>query len=166
MVFLRLKEIPLVKNVLVSALWGLSVFAVPRMQAEGPFLFASLEPVAFLVVALAISTLNSTVFNDVLDRTGDLLARNPTLPVLVGNAKTIALLLAVDGAWLVAVVVLAATGVIDAAHGAFLTLLALYPLTYLLAYRTKRMGRVGMTLLAEGDLSIFTGGLLLLARLG
>lgn len=165
-VFLRLKEIPLVKNLVVSMLWGVSVFAVPLVFARGRFVPAELAPVAVLIAALVVSTLNSTVFCDILDRTGDLLARNRTLPVLLGNAGTARLLLAVDLGWLAVVLLLTVTSAVGAAQCGLLAAMALYPLTYLAAYRWGRLRRRVVRLMAEGDLFVFAGGMLLLAGLG
>lgn len=158
---LRVKEMTLVKNLAVSFLWGACVFMVPILHAGAPA--GRLESAPWLGIGLVLSTLNNTLFDDILDEAGDRVARIRTLPTVWGAGRSYALLWALDGAWLAAVAALHAWGRLDLGHAAFLSLLAIYPLLYMGAHLSGRSPASLTGFLAESDLAVFGAGLLLLA---
>lgn len=160
LVFLRIKEMTFVKNLAVSFLWGGSVFLVPILyasaQVRDPFL------VAHLGLGLFLSTLNNTLFDDVMDAEGDRLAGIKTLPAVWGRGPSIALLWFLDGAWIAWSAFCYALGRMDGAHAAFLVFLGLYPAAYMGLSRFGRAPKPWIDFLMESDLLLFAAGLLLL----
>lgn len=80
----RLKEIPVMKNIVVSSAWGLSFSLLPV------YLSGSAPTTATLVTFIFIFswTFVASVLPDIRDRTGDSATGVVTIPVLVGVAKT------------------------------------------------------------------------------
>lgn len=158
---LRIKEMTLVKNLAVSFLWGACVFMVPILYADAPS--ARLDYAPWLGLGLILSTLNNTLFDDILDEAGDRVAGIRTLPTVWGARRSYVLLWILDGAWLAAVAILTVQGRVDAGHAAFLALLALYPFAYMGLHLSGRSPKTLTDLLAESDLLVFGAGLMLLA---
>jgi 4-hydroxybenzoate polyprenyltransferase len=158
---LRIKEMTFVKNVAVSFLWGACVFAVPILYASAPAAHA--DRLLLLGLGLFLSTLNNTLFDDILDEAGDRVARIKTLPTVWGAGRSYALLWALDAAWLLAMGLGWGAGLLDGAHAAFLSLLALYPSVYMGLHLSGRAPKGVVDVLAESDLLIFAVGLMLLA---
>ncbi len=86
----RLKEIPLMKNLVVSGAWGLSFSLLPV------YLSGSAPGTATLVTFMFIFswTFVASVLPDIRDRAGDSATGVATIPVLVGVAKSRVLLTA------------------------------------------------------------------------
>lgn len=161
LLFLRIKEMTFVKNLAVSFLWGACVFAVPILWSTSPVAHRELLPV--LGLGLFLSTLNNTLFDDILDEPGDRVAGIRTLPTTVGVRGSYALLWILDAIWLVAMGGLWAFGALDAAHAGFLSLLALYPAVYMGLNAWGKAPRFAVDIFAESDLLVFATGMLLLA---
>jgi 4-hydroxybenzoate polyprenyltransferase len=161
LIFLRIKEMTLVKNLAVSFLWGGSVFLVPILYAAAeirdPFL------VALLGAGMFLSTLNNTLFDDVLDTDGDRVAGIKTLPTVWGARNSITFLWALDAAWIAGCVACRMLGRIDNGHAAFLIFLGLYPAAYMGLSRFGRAPKPWIDFLMESDLLLFSAGLLLLS---
>lgn len=158
---LRIKELTLVKNLAVSFLWGACVFLVPIQYSAVPA--AHLEFAPWLGIGLILSTLNNTLFDDILDEAGDRVAGIRTLPTVWGSRGSYALLWLLDGVWLATVAVLMAGGLLDSGHAAFLALLALYPVAYMVLHLTGKSPKFLTNFLAESDLLLFGAGMMLLA---
>lgn len=158
---LRIKEMTFVKNLAVSFLWAACVFAVPILYSREPAAHADLFPL--LGLGLFLSTLNNTLFDDILDEAGDRVARIKTLPTVWGAGKSYALLWSLDAAWVLAMGLAWGGGLLDGAHAAFLALLAVYPFAYMGLHASGRAPKALVDVLAESDLLIFAVGLLLLA---
>jgi 4-hydroxybenzoate polyprenyltransferase len=80
----RLKEIPVIKNIVVSGAWALSFSLIP-------VLMNGLTPdiVTFLVFTFIFSwTIIGSVLPDIRDREGDAAAGIRTIPVIIGVRKT------------------------------------------------------------------------------
>jgi 4-hydroxybenzoate polyprenyltransferase len=160
-VFLRIKEMTFVKNLAVSFLWGGSVFLVPILYAAADIRDGFL--LAHLGAGMFLSTLNNTLFDDVLDADGDRVAGIKTLPAVWGTRNSIALLWALDAAWIAWCAALFALGRLDAGHAAFLIFFGLYPAAYMGFSRFGRAPKPWVDYLMESDLLCFSAGLLLLA---
>jgi 4-hydroxybenzoate polyprenyltransferase len=80
----RLKEIPVMKNVVVSISWALSASLLPV------FMTASIPGMTTLIVFLFIFswTFIASTLPDIRDRTGDSATGVATIPVLIGVART------------------------------------------------------------------------------
>jgi 4-hydroxybenzoate polyprenyltransferase len=158
---LRIKEMTFVKNIAVSFLWGACVFAVPILYSRTPAAHADMLPL--LGLGLFLSTLNNTLFDDILDEAGDRVAGIKTLPTVWGAKGSYALLWSLDAAWLLAMGLGWGAGHLDGAHAAFLSLLAVYPFAYMGLHATGRAPKGVVDALAETDLLVFAAGLMLLA---
>jgi 4-hydroxybenzoate polyprenyltransferase len=88
----RLKEIPVMKNLVVSTSWALSASLLPL------FMTASIPGVTTLIVFLFIFcwTFVASVLPDIRDRSGDFATGVATIPVLVGVARSRGILSAIN----------------------------------------------------------------------
>jgi 4-hydroxybenzoate polyprenyltransferase len=159
--FLRLKELPLVKNIIVSSMWGTAVFAIPILFTG--FGASNHPQIYVLVMVVAVSTMNNTVFCDIRDVAGDRVARNKTLPVLWGVRRTYVMMAAVNAAWLTAAAGMLMLRVYDVKHFAFILAMAAYPAAYVSLYHWGRCSKGILEFLCESDLLVFASGLALLS---
>lgn len=159
---LRLKQIPLVKNLSVSFLWGFSIFLIPLLFTQTkPSSWVSVD---LLIAAQIIATLSNTLFSDIRDEIGDRISGNLTLPVLWGANATYAVILVINVLWTVFNLFLLATQYIDPSHFMFFLVIALYPAIYITAYNLKKFSKGLIDLLGDLQLLVYAGGLFLLAR--
>ncbi len=158
--YFRIKELPLVKNLVVAFLWALSIFLIPifllDISISNPII------IGFLIAAVAVSTFNNTLFNDIMDIIGDKISGTPTLPALFGNSVSYRVLYSLNACWLTAVVAIFLIGMIDIKHFIFLLTLSLYPLTYISGYARGWLKSGSVEFLMEMDLIIIACGLALL----
>lgn len=159
---LRIKEMTLLKNLSVSFLWGASVFVVPILHSGAAYHELTIW---LLALGLFISTLNNTLFDDILDEAGDRVAGIRTLPAVWGGRNSQILLMAIDAAWLGLVAAFRYAGAIDSAHAAFLAFLGMYPFLYMGLHMGGRASKGMVGLLSETDLLFFALGMLLLGVL-
>jgi 4-hydroxybenzoate polyprenyltransferase len=88
----RLKEIPVVKNLVVGLAWGSTLTFIPLLVTNSPVTPISLVTlVFFFTYAFIASTLP-----DIRDREGDAQAGVKTIPVMIGEEKTLALITMVN----------------------------------------------------------------------
>ena len=84
----RLKEIPVVKNLVVGSAWGITLTFIPLLITHSPVTVQSLVTlVFFFTYAFIASTLP-----DIRDREGDAQAGVRTIPVVIGEEKTLSLI--------------------------------------------------------------------------
>jgi 4-hydroxybenzoate polyprenyltransferase len=157
---MRIKEMTFVKNLAVSFLWGGAVFAVPILYSSARV--ADTFVLIQLGMALFLSTLNNTLFDDILDVDGDRVAGIRTLPTAWGPRNSLRLLLWLDLSWLAWIGFCFATGRLDAGHSAFLILLGAFPLAYMGLNRLPDAPKAVIDFLMESDLLFFSLGLILL----
>jgi 4-hydroxybenzoate polyprenyltransferase len=159
--FLRIKEMTFLKNLSVSFLWGASVFVVPILYSGQAAVDGKL--VLLLSAGLFLSTLNNTLFDDILDEAGDRVAGIRTLPTTWGGRNSQFMLMALDSIWLAMVAALWSFGRIGAGHAAFLAFLGLYPFLYIFLHMRGKAKKSLIDLLSETDLLFFALGMLLLS---
>lgn len=160
---LRIKEMTFVKNLAVSFLWSSSVFIVPVLYSGAAR--SNMEMTYLLACGLFISTLNNTLFDDIMDEPGDRVAGIKTLPTAWGIRNSGILLVSLDCIWLAAVGALRVMNAIDTGHAAFLAFLGLYPFLYLGLYFRTSTSKSVLDLLSESDLLFFSFGMMILSRL-
>lgn len=164
---LRIKEMTFVKNLAVSFLWGGSVFMVPILygsdDAGGPAVIADLFVLIQLGLGLFLSTLNNTLFDDILDEDGDRVAGIKTLPTTWGSRNSLRLLWALDVAWILWIALCCALSKLDAPHAAFLIFLGAFPIAYMGLSRLGKAPKAWIDFLMESDLLYFSAGLMLLS---
>jgi 4-hydroxybenzoate polyprenyltransferase len=169
LVFVRLKEVILVKNLLVSIWWPAGLLAVPILYSTQNASFSNTSfskegfSLGLIGGALFLAILNNTLLHDIMDETGDRIAGIKTLPTVWGPRRSLALLWMLDGAWLIGILSLLLARLIDPGHAAFLAILVLYPALYLALYAAGKASRPLMEFLSETDLVLFSIGMLLLA---
>ncbi len=159
LVFLRFKEVPLVKNVLVSALWGASVFVVPIMLTGRSVAGQELFSVGLLAGAMMLSTFNNTLFGDILDEKGDRLVGTRTLPVLLGTRPCAVVLALVDSLWLLTATMVVLVRPVSAPVLVLVYVLGVYPAVYLVPYWNEKLSRTRLEFLSELDLMVFAVGM-------
>ena len=157
--FLRLKQVPLAKNLAVAVFWGLSVFLIPSLFEER-ILFSDAAHIS-IVISLIIATFTNTVFNDVRDANGDLLAGNNTLPILLGRNRTLLIIAALNVTWIVVSGAFWVGGVIAGSYLAFFIMNSVYPVGYYASL--FRRARVHPALEMLSDLCLLVFGLGLIA---
>lgn len=160
---IRIKDVPLVKNLIVAMLWCTSVIAWPLLDGRGPVTPEAGAKLIPLGIGLFLLILNNTVIHDVMDEVGDRMARITTLPVLIGGRRTMAILFGLDLLWTGAMAGLWGTGGLDAGPAAFLAMLACFPAAYGALYISGKASRATADFLSETDLVVFSTGLLLLS---
>jgi 4-hydroxybenzoate polyprenyltransferase len=159
--FLRIKEMTFVKNISVSFLWGASVFVIPIMYSA-PTAYNPLV-VWMLGIALFLSTLNNTLFDDILDEAGDRVAGIKTLPTTWGSYKSQIFLVTLDMTWVGCILCIYTTGLIDGPHALFLSLVGLYPFVYMGLKAKRVLSKGWIDFISETDLLFFAIGLMLLS---
>jgi 4-hydroxybenzoate polyprenyltransferase len=124
----RLKDIPLMKNLVVASTWSLVTVMLPAMHLANP---RSLT-VALLAYFMLIKMFINTVLYDVRDVKGDILAGVRTIPVLMGTRKTTAILILLNSTllpWL---------AFADNSIRPLAAILVIYGYAYILYFRVKR----------------------------
>jgi len=157
---MRIKEMTFAKNLTVSFLWGGAVFAVPILYSTARV--ADTFVLIQLGLALFLSTLNNTLFDDILDVDGDRVAGIRTLPTEWGARNSMQLLLWLDLAWVGWIGFCLVSGRMDSGHSIFLSLLGAFPLVYMGLSRNARTPKALIDFLMESDLLFFSLGLILL----
>lgn len=86
--FNKISDIPGSKTVLISVAWGIVTALLPVLSTQESFRLSTL-PAFLLATGMVFSR---TVFYDILDMQGDRIVGQRTLPLLLGDKKTIRLL--------------------------------------------------------------------------
>lgn len=88
----RLKDIPVMKNVVVASTWALITTLLPALSTE----YLATFNIAIVGYFMFVKTFVDTVLYDMRDVEGDRLNCVRTIPVMLGIRKTTALLLAIN----------------------------------------------------------------------
>jgi 4-hydroxybenzoate polyprenyltransferase len=88
----RLKEIPLLKNIIVGIAWGVPLTFIPLLVTDMPVTFAA----AICLVYLCSFVFIASVLPDVRDMEGDKQSGIRTIPVVIGAEKTMILITAIN----------------------------------------------------------------------
>ena len=158
--FYRIKSIPLVKNVLVAVLWGISLFMVPIIATKA--IVPNKTIIIILIISAIISSFINTVFNDILDVSGDAVAGHKTLPLIFGEDNTYTFLTVLNLLWFATVLYLHLKGIINTGHLVFITTLTVYSFLYVTGYRTEGISKKMARLISECDLFLIGTGLFFL----
>jgi 4-hydroxybenzoate polyprenyltransferase len=161
MLLIRIKEMTFVKNLAVSFLWGGSVFMVPILYSSATI--TELFVLIHLGLGLFLSTLNNTLFDDILDEGGDRVAGIKTLPTTWGSRNSLRLLWTLDVAWMLWIGLCLAFSKLDALHAVFLISLGAFPIAYMGLSRLGKAPKAWIDFLMESDLLYFSAGLMLLS---
>jgi 4-hydroxybenzoate polyprenyltransferase len=160
LIMFRIKDLPVLKNLVVALLWGSSAFVLPLAAHDyDPW---SDPRLVIIMCAISLSTWSNTFFNDVLDRRGDALAGNRTLAVRLGVVGSLRTLAWVNALWAIMAFALFRLGVVNGAVLLFLALLIAVPLLAVAALRSGRLAESTLRYLSEIDLLIIVLCLFLL----
>jgi 4-hydroxybenzoate polyprenyltransferase len=158
---IRIKEMTLVKNLAVSFLWAASVMGIPILYSSIPI--SNGFTIMMIGIGMFISTLNNTLFDDIMDEPGDRVAGIKTLPTVWGSRRSLAFLWVLDAVWLTVIAGCWLAGLIDGIHGAFLALLGSYPFLYMGLFAGGKAPKSWVDFLSESDLLLFAIGMMLLS---
>ena len=157
--FVRIKDLPLVKNVYVALFWGISILVVPSTLSGVSFSW-SIQNI-ILTVVLVIGSFSNTLFNDILDESGDRIHGNKTLPVLIGSNACLAFQLILVFISLLFIFVCFNQQLISRSLFGVSSIILAYPLIYLGLF--GRWSRKKLAFISELDLLIVAAGLLILS---
>lgn len=124
----RLKDIPVMKNLVVALSWALVTILIPAMHLDT----CTSMIVAIGVYFMLVKTFIDTVLYDVRDLKGDRENGVKTLPVLIGTKKTAILLLALNSTLLLTLLL------IDSTARWLVLALTIYGYAYILYFRERR----------------------------
>ncbi len=127
-IFLRLKDVTLLKSLLVALCFPLLCFETVRLFSSADM--AGDSGIFWFYGGFAITTFLNTVFDDMLDIPGDEEAGIMTLPILLGAANTQRLLIGVTVVWASLLWFFHEQGTIAQNHFAPLLLQAAFPLVW------------------------------------
>lgn len=150
----RLKDIPVMKNVVVATSWALVTVLFPAMHLSDPAWWIVIMSVYFMLV----KTFIDTVLYDIRDVKGDRENGVRTIPVLIGPKKTVGVLLALNSTLLLGLPFVEGT-----VRLLVLTLVA-YGYAYILYFKERRNPLAldfcveGEWLLATIFLTVILGG--------
>ncbi len=156
----KIREIPGSKTVFAALAWGIVTAIVPALYG-----FGQIKPVTIPVFFWTTSLIFvRTAFFDILDMQGSRIVGKETIPILLGEKKTMMLLKILSGLMVVLMCLASATGIVSSVG----YLLCLCPLSILLFLSTHERGGIYSGLrqgvLMEGHF-ILTGLLALLWQL-
>ncbi len=157
----RLKDITLVKNLVVAGLWGAFMVLMPVLYSERPL--DGSHSLLFLGGGFFVAAFCNTLFADVLDLPGDSIAGIPTLPVKFGVRFCHGVIALTALAWVLIVAYAFMEQWLDLSHLAVLCIPAVYPLTYIYSHWRWPQRRLLVQLLMETDLVCFAAGTWLLS---
>jgi (E)-4-hydroxy-3-methyl-but-2-enyl pyrophosphate reductase len=132
--FRRIKDAPGSKTFLIAAAWGVVAALLPGITAKGA-LTVGIGVVFVWATALVFAR---TAFFDLLDVQGDRIMGKETLPILMGNRKTVMLLKRILVGCMILISIGSASGMISEL-GFFLTLCPVAMLILIRAYEKGKM---------------------------
>ncbi len=142
----RLKDIPVMKNVVVAISWALVTILIPALHLANPESW-----IVFMVVYfMFIKTFIDTVLYDVRDVKGDRENGVRTIPVLIGPKKTVVVLLALNSSLFFGLIF-----VDDDALRLLMTALIIYGYAYILYFKEKR-NPLALDFCVEGEWMLAT----------
>lgn len=151
----RLKDIPVMKNVIVATTWALITTLLPGAHINGwPII-----QIGLVFYFLLVKTFIDTVLYDIRDVSGDRAAGVRTMPVLLGERQTVGILLALNSTllpWL---------AFADNAVRPLAFILTIYGYAYIL-YLRKRRNPLALDILVEGEWMMATILLMLFGMVG
>jgi 4-hydroxybenzoate polyprenyltransferase len=158
----RLKDIPLVKNVSIGATWAGAAFLGPVLDLDTPP--DSAARIGLVGVGYALLIAVNSLFCDVRDERGDRAANVHTLPVRFGAERCFRGTLLVMATWTALLCAAFARGVLDARHLVFLACTALgYPVgVWLVVTKVRPSQAVSNGVIESCDI-FFTLGLIALS---
>jgi len=141
----RLKDIPVMKNMIVAFSWALITIMLPALHLEN----ALSQNVTIIFYFMMVKTFIDTVLYDVRDVKGDKESGVKTIPVLLGTKKTTAILLLANST-LIPCIAFAAP-----ALRLLTAMLVVYGYAYILYFRERR-NPLALDFCVEGEWMLAT----------
>jgi 4-hydroxy-3-methylbut-2-enyl diphosphate reductase len=104
----RIRDVSGSKTILIAVAWGLVTSVLPAISTGNPVSMKT-TLVFFWATGLAFAR---TAFFDILDMQGDRIVGKETIPILMGEKKSIRILKTVLGLWIVLIISSSLTGII------------------------------------------------------
>jgi len=145
----RLKDIPVMKNVVVAISWALVTILIPALHLSNPDSWL----VFMVVYFMFIKTFIDTVLYDVRDVKGDRENGVRTIPVLLGSEKTVIVLLALNSSLLCGLIF------VEGAIRLLLMALIVYGYAYILYFKERR-NPLALDFCVEGEWMLATAFLI------
>jgi len=159
---LRLKDVPLLKNVSIGVTWAAAAFCGPVLDLDSPPTTSA--RVTLVGVSYALLAAVNSLFCDVRDERGDRAAGVRTLPVRFGVERCYRATLLAMATWTAVLGAAFGYGALDVGHLVWLTLVSLgYPFTVYLVTTRVRPAQAIINLLIESSDILFALGLFALA---
>ncbi|MDB9537655.1 UbiA family prenyltransferase [Dolichospermum planctonicum CS-1226] len=163
-IFYRIKEITLVKNLFISSFWSGAIFILPILFVDGKVpKIRSFTSIYILFLSLFLLTFSSTLFGDIRDELGDRMTGINTLPVVYGKKNSYIFLGSISLTWLGFIAYFYQQNLLNFHHLIFMVLIAFYPLVYLVPYQFRLASQIITDFLCDLDLWIFSSGLVILS---
>jgi len=153
LMFVKMKQIPVIKNLVVAVLWGTAIFLIPPNFFGLKFQFNSYVMAA--IFTMIVASFTNTLFNDIRDLTGDRIAGNRTLPVIFGERKTVVVLITVNTAWFIILSISGIFGIISMRHMVLLMVMVVYPLSYVMLFTKKIVSNRNAEFISDLQLLVF-----------
>jgi 4-hydroxybenzoate polyprenyltransferase len=158
--WLRLKEVALVKSLLVSLIIGTSFFALYFTNAN---ISVGRTEILALMIGSALSMFINTIFCDIRDIVGDKAAGIKTIPVLLNVRNTLIFSFGIpSGIWLISLCTLWSLSLISIPVLLFLLCIIMYPVFYIGLYMKKMTSERVAFLIADACVPVFAVGLIIL----
>ncbi|MCJ7443164.1 MAG: UbiA family prenyltransferase [Methanotrichaceae archaeon] len=145
----RLKEVPFMKNILVAFIWALVTVLLPGIQN------ATFSVIAFIFYFIFIKCFINTVIYDIRDIDGDRRCGIKTIPILLGNRYTIAVLIMINTTLLLWLILT------NVPHRFLYGLMILYGYFYIIRF-SEADNYFCLDILVDGEWIIFSLALVLL----
>lgn len=156
--WVRLKEIPVVKNLLVSLILGTSFFAIYIFDSK----IENYPDIIALIVGSSLTAFFNTLFCDVRDAVGDKAAGIKTIPTIYGIKQTIRKGIFLPSIlWSTLLIVLLLNSILSLSIAVFLLLMAAYPVLYIYLYKLKFSNKITF-FVADACIPIYAIGLIIL----
>jgi len=160
-VWYRIKDIALAKSIIVSLLLGTSFFMIPWLIYPG--MVQNKREIILLMIDLTFLIFVNTNFADIRDVDGDRKEGVPTIPVMIGEKRTILFIVIIPQVLLLAVVFyLIFVRNISSHLGIFILANHAYAAFYIIGYYSKKIPSVIIEPLSDACVLVFAVGLLLL----
>ncbi len=163
-IFISLKEVPLLKNVLVAILWGGSALAITVFN-DDPLNFLRTD-IMMLFLTFFLTNMNSTIACDMRDEEGDRFKNVVTLPTKLGVNGTGILLAVQNVVGIMILLFIGAQGHLRPVVTGFCCLCVFWAWAGQLPFfvnRLKNISRASHELLIDSHLLVSSAGLVLIA---
>jgi 4-hydroxybenzoate polyprenyltransferase len=160
--WVRLKDVPLVKNLTIACTWTAAVFLAPLLDAGASS--RMLAGFAFLALTYALLIAENSIYSDLRDEVGDRQAGIRTLATYLGARRVFAATFVVAALWAVSIMSCFVRGLVDGPTATFLIVATVgYPSAVWLATRRFVLPRELTHALIEAIDLFFAAGMIALS---